>query len=550
MEAAVKEARGNYDTLMDAHLKLQAHLTEERETWARQEDRLRRENAELRAQLLYTAAQLATSGNKSAGNSAGANTNTSSFVDGTPAAGGLPTRAQPATPQPSSTNSLGQAIFGGAAARQDSIPGAAAAPSWAAEIEAAMEAVDHLDILTENVDYTQLARKRMPQPSVEPISTPQTPPPQATAPTAPSAAPPPAVSASAAMPPPPTPAVLEEEAPSPPPLAPNGPPPPLCVGSDDIFWMNQLHTALVDVGYYPGDEDIADYYYGEGTQSAVMTMQACSGLDETGVVDEETWIALLGPDLILKESRDLTEDQLAPYFPGFTPPGAAGKDKESAPAVSNGSSSQQPVSSEGRKPFAELFTSATEQIAVVGNDGEIKSSSSSTKISETDLYSDGEIVEDSTRVTQLSTRGEGGVVDMRISTSSTHRETTPTASAAFPTKWPVLIEGDGGHDVHALHVLLDEAGYNPGDDDVTWWQFGDTTVGALKTFQACSGLPESGICDSVTWKKLLGADATPAVLRTINSGASDDDDMADDKGGTRVWLIGEQRWEDRTKLGK
>lgn len=35
----------------------------------------------------------------------------------------------------------------------------------------------------------------------------------------------------------------------------------------------QLHTALCDLGYYPGDEDIDDFYFGEGTQSALMTMQ-------------------------------------------------------------------------------------------------------------------------------------------------------------------------------------------------------------------------------------------------------------------------------------
>lgn len=35
----------------------------------------------------------------------------------------------------------------------------------------------------------------------------------------------------------------------------------------------QLHTALVDLGYYPGDEDIDDFYFGDSTQGALMTMQ-------------------------------------------------------------------------------------------------------------------------------------------------------------------------------------------------------------------------------------------------------------------------------------
>jgi hypothetical protein len=33
----------------------------------------------------------------------------------------------------------------------------------------------------------------------------------------------------------------------------------------------------VDLGYFPGEEDIDDLYFGEGTQSALMTMQACVG---------------------------------------------------------------------------------------------------------------------------------------------------------------------------------------------------------------------------------------------------------------------------------
>ena len=529
MDATAKESRANFDTLMEAHVKLQAHMAEEREAWARQEDRLRRENAELRAQLLYTAAQLATAGIKP---SSGGKVGTEDFMDGTPAAAELPTSAQPSTPQQSSgsANITAQQIFSSTSPDQRNVQDVGV-PSWAAEIEAAMEAVDHVDILTENVDYSELARKRAEQTSSQP---------QAVA--SPLPTPTPSAPAAVVPPPPPPPPVLmeKEEALPVPTIDSAGPPPPLCIGADDIFWMNQLHTALVDSGFYPGDADIDDYYFGDSTQSAVQTFQACEGLDETGVVDEFTWIALLGSELTLKESRDLTADQLQPYLPGVTS-GLKTTTTAHAPEKSG-------VESGFKKPFADLFTSATEQIAVVGADGEIESSSSRTKISETHLYNDGKIVEDSSIVTQVATTGADGGVEVTTSATTSHVESKKTAPVR--TKWPVLIEGDGGHDVHALHVLLEDAGYSPGEDDVQWWQFGDSTIAALKTYQACSGLPESGVADTVTWKKLLGPDASPNDLDNINSGRSDDDDMADDHGGSRVWLLGEQRWENLSKMNK
>ena len=40
-----------------------------------------------------------------------------------------------------------------------------------------------------------------------------------------------------------------------------------------LFPALQLHTGLVDLGYYPGDEDIDEFMFGEGTLSALTTMQ-------------------------------------------------------------------------------------------------------------------------------------------------------------------------------------------------------------------------------------------------------------------------------------
>ena len=51
------------------------------------------------------------------------------------------------------------------------------------------------------------------------------------------------------------------------------------------------------------------------------------------------------------------------------------------------------------------------------------------------------------------------------------------------SKWTVLREGDGGRHVHELQVALAQNGFWPGDDDMLWWQFGDSTCSAVQTFQ-------------------------------------------------------------------
>ena len=100
------------------------------------------------------------------------------------------------------------------------------------------------------------------------------------------------------------------------------------------------------------------------------------------------------------------------------------------------------------------------------------------------------------------------------------------------------------------------------------------------------------MCDGATWRLLLGQDAQPNDLLQLRSGESDDEDLGDQVGGgaavagggrwrqleaapaqqglgamwpggdacraavlppppqnaDRVWLIGEQRWEDRSRV--
>jgi len=101
-----------------------------------------------------------------------------------------------------------------------------------------------------------------------------------------------------------------------------------------------------------------------------------------------------------------------------------------------------------------------------------------------------------------------------------------------------------------MQLGLRHAGCYPADEETEWWQFGPSTVEALRTFQAMEGLPETGVCAASTWKRLLrDDDAQPADIHRISPRDSVEeafeDDLAagDDLHGTeRIFLLGEQRW--------
>jgi len=170
----------------------------------------------------------------------------------------------------------------------------------------------------------------------------------------------------------------------------------------------------------------------------------------------------------------------------------------------------------------------------------------------------------STTTTAVVSSDSASVVSS--STNATTKSTRHPPTAA----WPILREGDGGRLVHALQVALENAGMSCGDDDEQWWQFGDSTYSALVTFQACSGLPESGVADERTWRSLLlasaqslarkgggngnGAAMTKSKLDLSSFAPSDidplmesgdvhDDDMLGNHHAGMVFLLGEQRWE-------
>ena len=74
---------------------------------------------------------------------------------------------------------------------------------------------------------------------------------------------------------------------------------PLCKqGEDDIYLMATMQSCLNDAGFWAGEEDEADFYFGPSTADALCYFQASAGLPETGVCDAETWGALLGAERI------------------------------------------------------------------------------------------------------------------------------------------------------------------------------------------------------------------------------------------------------------
>ncbi|GLC56122.1 hypothetical protein PLESTB_001066700 [Pleodorina starrii] len=237
--------------------------------------------------------------------------------------------------------------------------------------------------------------------------------------------------------------------------APTDPPPDLVQGDDDIFWLSKLHGALEERGFFPGDDDMENWFFGETTLAAVLSFQASERLPETGVVDRPTWTALLGTQVA--EELYGRAAAAAAAASGVEPV----KTDSSAPATSSSPSS----SSSAPSPSA----------------------------------------------------GRGAVP-------------APPPAGVDLLQWPVLMEGDGGREVHALQVALANNGFHCGEDDMRWWQFGDATLTALKYFQSCNSLPESGVCDERCWRALLGGEAAPGDLWSVRLAAlnSDDEDCFED----------------------
>ena len=259
---------------------------------------------------------------------------------------------------------------------------------------------------------------------------------------------------------------------------------PLCKqGEDDIYLMATMQSCLNDAGFWAGEEDEADFYFGPSTADALCYFQASAGLPETGVCDAETWGALLG----------------AERYAWGPPPGAVGFEEASDAAAAASA-----------KAWSETAVTALvedEDASASGRE---------------DLWGDEKSRNDIER-----------------------REKSDPSGLKNAKKWPVLRPEDGGWETHKLQVLLDEQGYYSGEEDMEYWFFGVTTTNALGTFQASNGIPDTGLTCADTWRVLLGEerfamDAT-AALETVGDGEFPLDLSRQD----RVFLLGENRFEDR-----
>ena len=84
------------------------------------------------------------------------------------------------------------------------------------------------------------------------------------------------------------------------------PPPPSLPSVTRIKWpviqdgdggaeVRAMQAALTNAGFYCGEEDMQWWQVGEPTRQALLTFQASVNLPQTGVCDQQTWLALLGP---------------------------------------------------------------------------------------------------------------------------------------------------------------------------------------------------------------------------------------------------------------
>ena len=137
------------------------------------------------------------------------------------------------------------------------------------------------------------------------------------------------------------------------------------------------------------------------------------------MLDPATWALLLGPEMRPRVDAAPSADAA----PASALEAAAAAASAPAPAPAS-------------KPYHELFSLEMTQ-ASVGPDGAAE-------------------VTDSLRLSEEVSAGPGGRVTVTERVESAHVEVLK------PAAWPVLNEGDGGSDVHALHAAMELEGFYVG----------------------------------------------------------------------------------------
>ena len=284
---------------------------------------------------------------------------------------------------------------------------------------------------------------------------------------------------------------------------------PLCKqDEDDIYLMATMQSCLNDAGFWAGEEDEADFYFGPSTADALCYFQASAGLPETGVCDAETWGALLG----------------AERHAWGPPPGAVGFEEAGDAAAGDAAAGD------------DASTAAPASLSAAAASAKAWSETAVTALVED---------EDASASGREDLWGDEKSRNKKAFDDLARREKSDPSASKNAKKWPVLRPEDGGWETHKLQVLLDEQGYYSGEEDMEYWFFGITTENALGTFQASNGIPDTGLTCADTWRVLLGearfAMDAKAALETVGDGEFPLDLSRQD----RVFLLGENRFEDR-----
>ena len=203
-------------------------------------------------------------------------------------------------------------------------------------------------------------------------------------------------------------------------------------GDNDVYLMTLAHAALMESGFWCGEDDTEEMYFGKKTEEAVEFFQGANGpgLEVNGMINTKTWLALLGKE----------------KFEWGPAPGAI-LDEDVA-------SCREGIA---RKAFEDTQKKLK---AVVAKEDE-------------DPY--GEDIDS-------GPPAEDDFIDVK-------------GSSGDSVEWPILRLDEGGFTVHKMQAMLSTLGFNCGEDDSEYWFMGPDTQNALQTFQASESLPETGVVD-------------------------------------------------------
>lgn len=95
--------------------------------------------------------------------------------------------------------------------------------------------------------------------------------------------------------------------------------------------------------------------------------------------------------------------------------------------------------------------------------------------------------------------------DKIASVCKRYLEGAPAAYHVFPSRSSIVREGDNGELVYIIQAMLWKAAawYDNMPKLTVCGEFNEATGNAVRSFQHCAGLPESGMVDCATWNMLV-----------------------------------------------